>query len=120
VKILLNSLLLFFVTFLSVNALAQKLVTEHFEIIITSNCAEGEVTCNNVTYDGKNRKNGSSIHLKGKTLHSLCADGVTPCSFQGYAFTNGNIDYIVHENGLLEVVQNNSKVLINEKGEWQN
>ena len=102
----------------SLGAHAEKLLTEHYEVTITSNCEEGEVSCSNVSYSGKNLKNGNSMQLNGSTMHSTCADGITPCQFQGYAFKSGDIDYIVHSNGFLEVIQN-QKILVSEKGEWQ-
>ncbi|MRX08573.1 hypothetical protein GJ697_12055 [Pseudoduganella sp. FT25W] len=99
-------------------ALAQKLDTPSFVIQIISNCAEGSVTCDNVNYVGTSKKTGKSVRLRGKTVHSLCADGVTPCRFQGYEFKSGNTHYFVSEDGRLEVTLNN-KSLVSEKGQWE-
>lgn len=99
------------------SAKADTLVTEHYEVVITVNCDEHEISCADVTFDSKNFENGKSIQLKGKTLHSLCADDVTPCRFLGYLFKNGNIDYFVQQDGLLEVIQD-KKILVSEWGEW--
>jgi hypothetical protein len=99
-------------------AIAQKLNTPSFVIQITSNCAEGNVTCDNISYVGTSRKTGKSIRLRGKTVHSLCADGVTPCRFQGYAFRSGRTHYFVSDDGRLEVTLNN-KSLVSEKGQWE-
>lgn len=96
----------------------ETLTTENYVIEIERHCQEGEVTCDNVSYVGVSKKSGNRIELKGKTLHSLCADGVTPCRFQGYQFKNGNITYKVLESGLLQVIQNNKDILIEEQGEW--
>ncbi|MEL0635366.1 hypothetical protein V6259_01115 [Marinomonas sp. TI.3.20] len=33
--------------------------------------------------------------------------GVTPCRFRGYIFKNGSHRYLVHQSGLLQVLQGN-------------
>jgi hypothetical protein len=99
-------------------ASAETLQTKNFEVNITSNCAEGEVTCDNVSYRGINRKTGDSISLTGKTLHQLCADNVTPCRFLGYEFINGNYRYLVTSDGTLQVYRGN-KLILSEQGTWQ-
>ena len=63
-------------------------VTPSYGINIVANCAEGNVTCNNVTYVGRHLKTGQTIRLRGQTVHTLCADKVTPCRFVGYSFRN--------------------------------
>ena len=67
----------------------------------------------------RNKKsNGSSIYLKGSSWHTKCGDG-NPCRFLGYKFKNGNITYYAGQDGLLEVIQNKSKVLLSEQGKWK-
>jgi hypothetical protein len=97
---------------------ASTLTTPSFVIQIKVNCAEGNVTCDNVTYVGTSRKSGKSITLRGRTKHGICADGVTPCQFLGYEFKNGATYYRVLEDGHLLVMQGN-KVVLEEKGEWK-
>ncbi|MFO0519912.1 MAG: hypothetical protein ACK515_05740 [bacterium] len=97
---------------------AQTLVTPNFEVRIEVLCAEGNVTCDKVRYTGTNRRNGRSITLTGRTLHSLCADGVSPCRFLGYEFRSGSITYTAFESGLLSV-REGSKVLLEEQGAWR-
>lgn len=99
-------------------ASAGTLTTPSFVIQIKVNCAEGNVTCDNVTYVGTSRKSGKSITLRGKTKHSICADGVTPSQFQGYEFKNGATYYRVLEDGNL-LVMHGKKVLLEEKGVWE-
>ncbi|MCU0536373.1 MAG: hypothetical protein MUD14_21000 [Hydrococcus sp. Prado102] len=99
-------------------ASAETLQTKNFEVNITQNCAEGEVTCNNVSYRGTNRKTGDSISLTGKTLHQLCADNVTPCRFIGYEFLNGNYRYLVTSDGTLQVYRGR-ELILSEQGTWQ-
>lgn len=101
-------------------ALASELLTPSFKITIDSHCEEGNVTCDKVTYLGVNRKTGASIKLKGKTLHTTCADGVSPCRFIGYLFKNGNVQYLIEEDGQLTVTRNKTEILVDEKGEWKN
>lgn len=85
---------------------------------LQSHCTEGNVTCDDVSYWGKSRKSGKSIKLQGRTKHSMCADGVTPCAFQGYEFRNRGTYFRVLQGGELLVMQGD-KVLVEEKGEWQ-
>jgi len=96
----------------------DTLVTPSFEAAISINCAEGNVTCDDVTYVGTSRTTGKSIKLHGRTLHSLCADGKTPCAFQGYEFRNGKTHYRVLQSGDLLVTRGNA-VLVQEHGHWR-
>lgn len=97
---------------------ARTLTTPSFIVRIKVNCAEGNVTCNNVTYVGTSRKTGKSITLHGNTKHSMCADGITPCRFQGYEFWNGKTYYRVLDDGSLSVLQQN-RTLLEERGSWK-
>ena len=103
----------------NVNISAATLTTENYIVTIKVNCSEGNVTCNDVTYEGLSKKSGNSINLKGGTWHSLCADGITPCRFLGYKFKNGSFNYLVYESGLLQIIQDENKVLVEENGKWQ-
>lgn len=96
-------------------ALAETLKTQNYNIKITRNCAEGNVTCNNVAYYGRNLKTGASVRLTGKTIHTTCADGVTPCRFLGYEFRNKQYLYRVTQNGELQVYQGN-RLILEERG----
>lgn len=98
-------------------ALAGTLITQNFQITISSNCEEGVVICNNISYQGVNLNTGESIRLVGKTLHRTCADGITPCRFIGYEFRNGNYRYIVTQDGIL-LVYEAEKLLLEESGTW--
>ncbi len=96
-------------------ALGETLKTKNFSVTITRNCPEGNVTCNKVTYYGKNLKTGNSIRLTGKTIHKTCADGVTPCQFLGYEFRNRDYLYRVTADGKLQVYQG-KKLILQERG----
>jgi hypothetical protein len=106
-------------------SIADTLTTKGFKIDIQVNCEEGNVTCvrkaspleNRVSYQGQDLKTGKSLRLSGKTIHSLCADEVTPCRFLGYEFRNRNYRYIVTEGGLLEVYKG-EKLLVSQQGTW--
>ncbi|MEA5511754.1 hypothetical protein VB715_18440 [Crocosphaera sp. UHCC 0190] len=95
----------------------ETLKTKNFKITINSNCQEGEVTCDHVSYEGINVNTGESLQLIGKTLHTTCADGITPCRFLGYEFLNGKYRYMVTEDGSLLVYQG-EKLLLEEQGTW--
>ena len=98
-------------------AAAERLITESYEITIDSRCEEGIVNCNNVLFRGVERKTGKVLRLKGADMHTLCADGVTPCRFLGHAFRRGKLRVTVWENGTLTFEQG-KKVLLEEQGKW--
>jgi hypothetical protein len=97
---------------------ARVLETQNYIIEIEKNCPEGYVTCDNVSYRGTHKSRDAEIKLKGETLHTLCADGVTPCRFLGYQFKNGNITYLVEDDAALTVMRNKSEILLREAGRW--
>lgn len=113
-KISLFAITLFFIAF---SARAETIDTPSFTIRIEAHCAEGNVSCDNVTYVGKSKKTGKSITLRGKTVHTLCKDGATPCRFLGWQSRRGTSEYFVTETGQLRVTQAD-KVLVDETGKW--
>jgi hypothetical protein len=94
---------------------AETLKTKNFSVKITRNCSEGNVTCNNVTYVGKDLRTGKSIRLTGKTIHTKGADGVTPGRFLGYEFRNNPYLYRVTSDNRLQVFKS-GKLLLQEQG----
>lgn len=94
------------------------LMTANYVVHVTQNCAEGNVTCDDVTYIGQSKKSGRSITLTGHTLHRMCADGVTPCEFLGYEFKNGHVTYSVLASGMLCVKQD-GRLILHEQGTWR-
>ncbi|TAL64077.1 MAG: hypothetical protein EPN84_04160 [Legionella sp.] len=99
--------------------IAQTLNTPTYKIVITCQSPEYEVGCSKATYQGTNKKTGSTITLQGSQVMSLCADGVTPCHSLGYKFINDKTVYFVSEDGILTVTAG-SKELLNETGQWDN
>jgi hypothetical protein len=99
-------------------AIAETLITKQFRIDIQRNCEEGNVTCDQVSYRGKDLKTGKSIQLSGKTIHTKCADGVTPCRFLGYEFRNRGYRYIVTDGGQLRIYQG-QKLILSQSGDWE-
>lgn len=95
---------------------SQVLETEHFIVTININC-DSEMLCDDVLYIGKSKISDNEIHLKGSTVHTMCSDGVTPCTFKGYLFKNGNIEYFISVFGDLIVTDNKGKTLVEESGE---
>lgn len=94
---------------------AETIRTKNFNVKITRNCAEGYVTCNKVTYVGKDLKTGKSIRLNGKTIHTIGADGVTPKRFLGYEFRNNQYLYRVTADNKLQVYKS-GKLILQEQG----
>ena len=97
---------------------AETLDTPSFTVTIDVRCAEGNVTCDDGGYLGTSKKSGKAIRLTGRTRHSICADGVTPCRFLGYEFKNGATTYFLSEGGEL-IVERRGKQLLREQGEWK-
>lgn len=110
-----------FFTALATVCIAQPLVldTPNYQVQITHECEEGMVVCERYQYLGISKRSGLSLQLVGKSWHRLCADGVNPCHFMGYQFTNGDSTYYVSHAGDLAVINNDGAVLINEQGSWQ-
>ncbi|WP_152542817.1 hypothetical protein [Erwinia mallotivora] len=99
IKILL-SLVVFLIAGICLNASANAESTEVFDgerfiITITEHCPEGFVSCENVTFVSKNKKTGSGITLKGKTVNINCP---ATCDFRGYEFKNGLYTYSLLTN----------------------
>jgi hypothetical protein len=103
----------------AMDGFAATLTTKNYVVNIATNCEEGAVTCNNVTYRGLSKQTGKAIAMKGTTKHTTCADNITPCRFIGYEFKSGNITYLVLDSGLLQIFKNKSEVLLEEQGQWK-
>jgi len=103
---------------LSLSASAESLITPSYEIVVEWKCGEGYVSCDNIEFHVTNKVDQSSNTYIGKSNHSVCADGVTPCKFQGYEFDVGELNYSLYLRGLIEVVKNSNQVVLSEKGEW--
>ena len=93
-----------------------RLDTPSFKITVDVRCPEGEVTCDDVGYVGKNKKTGETLELTGKTAHHMDGEG-TPTRFLGYIFKNNDVTYFLSEEGELRVTRG-EKVLLKEKGTW--
>lgn len=118
-KIFATSLVLIFWAGAAIAEISETLNTKNFKVKIITNCAEGIVGCDRITYQGTDKTTGKSIKLSGKQIMRMCADGVTPCQSLGYEFVNGDYTYFVSEDGRLSVYQG-KKLILNEAGKWQN
>lgn len=99
-------------------ARVETLTTPNYVVRIEFGCGEGVVACDSVRYLGTHRRSGKSLALRGRTLHTTCADGVTPCRFLGYAFRHGAVSYTVFESGAL-LVRRGERTLVEEVGSWE-
>ncbi|WP_434999169.1 hypothetical protein ACRZ5S_14900 [Vibrio scophthalmi] len=108
-----------FALFYSAFSYADVLETQNYTISIEINCEQGEMLCKDVSYLGVSKKSQNQIQLKGETVHTICADGVTPCTFLGYRFQNGTVDYFVSVHGDLRVTNTSGDTLLHESGEWR-
>ena len=93
------------------------LVTPNYTVTIIG-CGDGVVSCDTVKYVGVSRKSGASVSLRGQTMHTMAADGVTPARFIGYEFRSGTTIYRVSEADATLEVKQGSKQLVLEKGKW--
>lgn len=84
-----------------------------FTALITRHCAEGNVSCDNVSIESKRKATGRRIALKGRAININCP---AICDFRGYEFKNGTYTYslvtddfekwvysVCHENKLIAV-----------------
>lgn len=99
-------------------AYARTLITPSFVVVIINNEPEGVVSSHDIMYVGVSRKTGKTLTCKGRTVHTMEADGVTPNKFLGYAFTHDKVSYFVGEEGSLRVTSG-KKVLLEETGRWE-
>lgn len=97
---------------------ARVLDAGRYLIRIEIHCPEGEVDCDRVTYRGQNKRTGAKLELTGRTAHTMCADGKTPCRFLGYRFENQGFTYFVSESGEL-TVSDGDTVVVRENGTWK-
>jgi hypothetical protein len=89
---------------------AETIETANFQIKITRHCEEGNVSCDRVTYVGKDLITGKSIRLNGKTLNSSKS-----YRFLGYEFRNGKYLYYISDSNLLQVYRG-KKLILQEQG----
>jgi hypothetical protein len=95
----------------------SALITRSYKITVEVLCPEGETECDQVRLVGLNKRNGMSITLIGKEIHTTGPDGVTPAHFLGYQFKIGQKTYWVGEDGEFQIAQG-SKLLVDECGIW--
>jgi len=101
-------------------AWVQTLETTNYIVTVRHLCEEeGHVSCDRMLYHGVAKKSGKEITLMGSTWHTMGADGTAPSRLLGYRFKNGDVTYIVQEDGTLRVVRGDAEVLVEEKGKWQ-
>ena len=91
-------------------ASAETIRTASFEIKISRQCAEGNVSCDRVTYYGKDLNTGKSIRLRGKTVNSG-----NSYRFLGYEFRNGKYLYSVSTDHILQVYKG-KKLILEQQG----
>jgi hypothetical protein len=111
-KSILNSILISILGIMTCAGIAsaETIETENFRIKITRRCAEGNVSCDRVTYVGKDLNTGKSIRLNGKTVNSS-----NSYSFLGYEFRNGKYLYSVTNTNILRVYLG-KKLILEEQG----
>ena len=93
--------------------------TASYTIRYGCECPEGCVSCDNAILTATDRKTGEVIHLKGRTHHSIAADGVSPGHFHGYSFQQDDLTYFIDGSSTLRITRNGNEVIFEEKAEPQ-
>jgi hypothetical protein len=111
-KSLLSSILLpiAIVTAVTTSVSAVTIKTKSFRVEITRHCEEGNVSCDRVTYVGRDLTTGKSIRLNGKTLNSSKS-----YRFLGYEFRNSKYIYYINDDSLLQVYRG-KQLILQERG----
>lgn len=99
-------------------AYGEKFVSDNFSIEMEPQCAEGEVACSHIKFTITVPGAEKSSVIYGKSKYAMCADGVTPCRFQGYEFMSDGSRYFINSVGLLVVTDEQDNVLLTEVGKW--
>jgi hypothetical protein len=87
--------------------------TQTYRITIHVHCAEGNISCDNVSYIGVRKKDNATITLKGETMNTNCKTG--GCRFYGYEFKNNDFIYRIYEpEGILNISKK-GKLIFSEK-----
>ncbi|WP_446470305.1 hypothetical protein [Xenorhabdus stockiae] len=87
--------------------------TKTYHVAIYSFCPEGYVSCEDVESVITNKKDHTSLTIKGYTMNRDCDTG--SCSFYGYSFTNKNMKYTIYQQGIL-YISKNGKLVFSEEG----
>lgn len=91
--------------------------TKNFLIKLQTNCEEGNVSCDDISYTGIRKSDGATIHLKGKTLNRSCEKST--CDVYGYEFKNGSYIYKIYGRAPESLtVQKDNKVILYEEGKF--
>ncbi|WP_353352612.1 hypothetical protein [Oceaniserpentilla sp. 4NH20-0058] len=98
---------------------AETLTTDNFIFKIERDCEEGEVTCDTIKFTYSPAGFEKKQTVIGKAVHTMCADGITPCAFQGYEFLADGAKYFIRNSGVVEVIDDEGNQLMVEQGEWQ-
>jgi len=72
---------------IGVTANAATLETKSFTIDIESHCADGAVSCNNVSYTGVRKSDGAKLSLAGRALNKEGATEPYAYEFKDGAYT---------------------------------
>lgn len=92
---------------------------EKFIAKITEYCSEGNVSCEDVTFNSKRKRTGEGISLRGKTVNVNCP---AVCDFRGYEFRNGAYTYyfVAGDNNLWDLnIFKDGKVISTDIGKME-
>ena len=78
-------------------------------------CPEYVVSCEGNPTILENKITGKTKTVYGKTMHTTCKDGVTPCKYLGYKFSDGRFEFYLWadygDRDFLTVHKDEKKVL---------
>ncbi len=94
---------------------AESLASPSYDVSIQSLCPEGYVSCDRLVLRGVHKPTGQRLHLKGRSVHGRCADGVTPCAYLGDRFEGRKQVYFFSAQGWLMVTDRSGRLRLREK-----
>jgi hypothetical protein len=94
---------------------AVALISDSYDVTVQTLCPEGYVSCDRLVLRGVHKLTGRRLHLKGRSMHSMCADGVTPCRYLGDQFEGRSYVYFFSSEGWLLVKDSKGRLLLREK-----
>ena len=96
---------------------AATILTKSYKITLLENCNE-DVACQDVKFTAEKIDNGKRVRLNGRSVTSICNDGVTACHHLGYKFVDGSTTYFVSDDNWFDISRGDQVLLHEEIISW--
>lgn len=90
--------------------------TDKYLIKISPNCNDNIYSCNNFTYEGKRKSDGSTLKLSGISIRENCNNN--NCEILSYRFENKGTNYLLSKIDKSLIITSNNKIILHTKGIW--